>query len=91
MRFAAIGLDHRHIYDLSAGLIEAGAACAGYWPQTSDPRVLKGFRERFPESPAVEDRGTLMRDPLDRRSSCARQSRATAPLSPSRRCATART
>ena len=24
MRFAAIGLDHRHIYELAAGLIEAG-------------------------------------------------------------------
>src|SRR5438034_1041226 len=63
MRFAAIGLDHRHIYDLAAGLIEAGIACAGYWPQTSDPRVLKGFRERFPDVAAVEDRDALMRDP----------------------------
>jgi len=63
MRFAAIGLDHRHIYDLTAGLFEAGATCAGYWPQTTDPRVLKGFRERFPDVPAVEDRDVLMRDP----------------------------
>ena len=63
MRFAAIGLDHRHIYDLAAGLIEAGAACAGYWPVTTDPRVLEGFRKRFPEVPAVEDRAALMRDP----------------------------
>jgi predicted dehydrogenase len=62
MRFAAIGLDHRHIYDLTEGLIEAGVACAGYWPQTSDPRVLKGFRERFPDVAAVEDRDALMRD-----------------------------
>jgi predicted dehydrogenase len=63
MRFAAIGLDHRHIYDLTAGLLEAGATCAGYWPQTSDLRVLKGFRERFPGVPAVDDRDALMRDP----------------------------
>jgi predicted dehydrogenase len=63
MRFAAIGLDHRHIYDLTAGLIDAGLTCAGYWPQTSDPRVLKGFHERFPEVPTVEDRDALMRDP----------------------------
>ncbi|MEA2929395.1 MAG: hypothetical protein QOG38_1823 [Hyphomicrobiales bacterium] len=63
MRFAAIGLDHRHIYDLTEGLIDAGVACAGYWPQTTDPRVLKGFRERFPDVPAVEDRDALMRDP----------------------------
>src|SRR5256885_5168107 len=63
MRFAAIGLDHRHIYDLAGGLIEAGATCAGYWPQTSDPRVLEGFRKRFPDVPAIEDRAALMHDP----------------------------
>ena len=63
MRFAAIGLDHRHIYHLVEGLIDAGLSCAGYWPQTSDPRVLKGFRERFPDLVAVEDRDALMRDP----------------------------
>ena len=62
MRFAVIGLDHRHVYDLVAGLIDAGAACAGYWPQTSDPRVLAGFRERFPDLPEA-DRGRLLDDP----------------------------
>ncbi|MBV8837564.1 MAG: Gfo/Idh/MocA family oxidoreductase [Alphaproteobacteria bacterium] len=63
MRFAAIGIDHRHIYDLAGGLIEAGATCAGYVPQTTDPRVLKGLRERFPDLIAVEDGDTLLRDP----------------------------
>jgi predicted dehydrogenase len=63
MRFAVVGLDHRHIYELTAGLLQAGLACAGYWPETTDPRVLKGFRERFPDIPAVADRDALMRDP----------------------------
>jgi predicted dehydrogenase len=53
-RFAAIGLDHRHIYDLTQGLLDAGADCAGYNPDTSDPRVLAGFRKRFPHVPATE-------------------------------------
>jgi predicted dehydrogenase len=48
LRFAAIGLDHRHIYHLVGELIAAGAECAGYCPATSDQRVLAGFRERFP-------------------------------------------
>ena len=61
-RFAALGLDHRHIYDLTAGLIAAGAECAGHDPLTSDPRVLAGFRRRFPDIPAL-DRGVLLRDP----------------------------
>lgn len=63
MRFAAIGLDHRHIYNLVGGLIEAGGACAGYWPGTGDPRVLAGFRERFPHITAVQDRQALLDDP----------------------------
>lgn len=61
-KFAAIGLDHRHIYHLVAELIAAGAECAGYCPETSDPRVLEGFKERFPDLPAVA-RGRLFDDP----------------------------
>lgn len=49
LRFAAIGLDHRHIYHMVGELLAAGAVCAGYCPETSDPRVLDGFRERFPD------------------------------------------
>ncbi|HYY83445.1 MAG TPA: gfo/Idh/MocA family oxidoreductase, partial [Beijerinckiaceae bacterium] len=59
-RFAAIGLDHRHIYDLVGELRTAGGTCVGYWPQTTDPRVLAGFRERFPEVPEVADRERLL-------------------------------
>jgi predicted dehydrogenase len=61
-RFAAIGLDHRHIYDLTEGLIEAGAECAGYNPDTTDPRVLAGFQKRFPHVPAA-DTSRLLDDP----------------------------
>lgn len=62
VRFAAVGLDHRHIYHLVEQLARQGAQCAGYCPQTSDPRVLAGFRERFPDLPAV-DRRRLIEDP----------------------------
>ena len=62
LRFAAIGLDHRHIYDHVANLLAAGAECAGYCPETSDPRVLEGFRERFPQL-APAERGRLLDDP----------------------------
>src|SRR5579871_1654417 len=53
-RFAAIGLDHRHIYDLTQDLLDEGAECVGYNPDTTDPRVLAGFRKRFPHVPAAE-------------------------------------
>ncbi len=62
MRFGAIGLDHRHVYHMVGGLLEAGATCAGYDPGTSDPRVLEGFRERFPTLRATE-RQRLLEDP----------------------------
>lgn len=61
-RFAAIGLDHRHIYDLTGGLLAAGAVCVGHDPVTTDPRVLAGFQKRFPAVPAV-DRQRLLDDP----------------------------
>ncbi|WP_406858638.1 Gfo/Idh/MocA family oxidoreductase [Alsobacter sp. KACC 23698] len=61
MRFAAIGLDHRHIFHMVGGLLDAGATCAGFDPQTSDPRVLAGFRERFPDLQPV-DRDALLDD-----------------------------
>jgi predicted dehydrogenase len=62
IRFAAVGLDHRHVYHLIGELIAAGAECAGYCPETSDPRVLDGVRERFPDLKPVE-RGRLLEDP----------------------------
>ena len=60
-RFAAIGLDHRHIYDLTQDLLDAGAECVGYNPDTTDPRVLAGFRKRFPHVPAVARRSGCWR------------------------------
>lgn len=70
LRFAAIGLDHRHIYHMVGELIAAGAQCAGYCPRTSDPRVLDGFRERFPDLVA-QDRATLLADPSIQIIACA--------------------
>lgn len=62
-RFALIGLDHRHVYELTQYLIEAGMECAGYWPVTTDPVVLAGYRKRFPHLPAVDEKERLLDDP----------------------------
>jgi predicted dehydrogenase len=61
-RFAAIGLDHRHIYDLTQDLLDEGAECVGYNSDTTDQRVLAGFRKRFPHVPAAET-ARLLDDP----------------------------
>ena len=31
IQFACVGLDHRHIYGMTEGLLAAGAKCAGYY------------------------------------------------------------
>jgi predicted dehydrogenase len=70
MRFAAIGLDHRHIFHMVGGLIEAGADCAGFDPTTSDERVLAGFRERFADL-APRSADELLDDPTIELIACA--------------------
>lgn len=63
MRFAVIGIDHRHIYHMIGGLIEAGAQCAGFVEKTSDQNVLKGLQERFPALRSVDDPEVFLNDP----------------------------
>ena len=63
LRFGVIGLDHRHIYELTQYLIDAGMECAGYWPVTSDQGVLEGYRKRFPHLPEVAEKARLLEDP----------------------------
>jgi predicted dehydrogenase len=61
LKFAAIGLDHRHIYDLVRGLLDIGAECAGFWSR--DAAIpLKDFGARFPGIPRVDDRRRLLED-----------------------------
>jgi len=45
-RFAAVGLDHGHIYGMSNGLIEAGAEVA--WVYDPDPAKVEKYVELFP-------------------------------------------
>ena len=59
--FAAIGLDHRHIYDQVKSLLDIGARCAGFWSH-DDSQPLAGFIERFPQIPRVRDRARLLED-----------------------------
>lgn len=63
LRFIVIGLDHRHIWDLVEGLLATGADCAGWWPESSDMRVVEGFRKRFPSLLEVGDKAALLTDP----------------------------
>jgi predicted dehydrogenase len=62
LKFAAIGLDHRHIYHQVGRLLELGAECKGYHARDS-AMPLAGFAERFPELRRVADPQALLEDP----------------------------
>jgi predicted dehydrogenase len=60
--FAAIGLDHRHIYHQVGRLLDLGAECKGYYSRDSAV-PLEGFVERFPQLKRVADPRALLEDP----------------------------
>jgi predicted dehydrogenase len=70
LRFAAVGLDHRHIYDQVQSLLDVGAECVGYWTQGT-PKTLEGFVKRFPQIPRVDDRRRFYDDPSVQLVTCA--------------------
>lgn len=62
LKFAAVGLDHGHIFDHVKGLRAAGAAFAGYCPETTAPGVVKAMEEAYPDAPKL-DRDRIFDDP----------------------------
>ena len=44
LRFAVIGIDHRHVYELTQYLIDAGLDCAGWWNVTTRSRSVRRGR-----------------------------------------------
>lgn len=62
IRFAAIGLDHRHIFEQTGRLLELGCECAGYWT-AGEPDPLAGFNKRFPDLKRVDSIDALLGDP----------------------------
>ncbi|WP_319520741.1 Gfo/Idh/MocA family oxidoreductase [uncultured Martelella sp.] len=62
LKFGVIGIDHRHVYDQVASLLEVGAQCAGYY-SNGDVSTLPGFQKRFPDIQRVDDPRRLLDDP----------------------------
>ena len=59
-RFAAVGLDHGHIYGMSTGLLEAGAELV--WVYDPDPAKVEAFRERFPQAQVASSEEQVLED-----------------------------
>ncbi|PZE22077.1 Gfo/Idh/MocA family protein [Paenibacillus xerothermodurans] len=59
--FAAIALDHGHIYGMCNGLIEAGAELTAVYDP--DPAKVKEFIQKFPQVKAVSSEEAILNDP----------------------------
>jgi len=62
IKFAAIGIDHRHIFGQAEHMLAVGAEFVGWWTE-GEPNTKEGFLKRFPDVPQVDDRATLFDDP----------------------------
>ena len=58
LKFAAAGLDHGHIYAMTAGLENAGAQCEFVWDP--DPAKVAAFVDRFPNAKPVKELGEIL-------------------------------
>ena len=67
--FAAIGLDHGHIYGMCNGLIEAGAELAAVYDP--DPEKVKRFVQTFPQAKAAASEEDILGDPRIKLVACA--------------------
>lgn len=56
-----VGIDHRHIYGMLTGMLDAGARCKGWWTE-GEPQTLAGFNKRFGEVRRYDDRQALLDD-----------------------------
>lgn len=58
--FAAVGLDHGHIYGMSEGLLEAGATLK--WVYDPDPAKMEAFCKRFPQAKPARSEDEVLGD-----------------------------
>ena len=62
LKIGVIGIDHRHIYGMLAGMLATGASCRGWWTDGTPP-TLDGFLKRFPDVPRCQDMEAILDDP----------------------------
>jgi predicted dehydrogenase len=59
--FAAVSLEHGHIYGMCNGLIDAGAELK--WVYDPDPEKVGIFLQRYPGTPVAESEAQVLEDP----------------------------
>ncbi len=61
VRFAVVGLNHFHIYDMVRVLLEAGGELAGFYAR--EPELAGRFRLTYPYAPQADDPAAVLEDP----------------------------
>ncbi len=59
LKFAAFGIDHRHIFGQIQNMLDVGGEFVGWWTEGA-PETLEGFLKRFPDAQRFEDRTELL-------------------------------
>ncbi|WP_172329439.1 Gfo/Idh/MocA family protein [Mangrovicoccus sp. HB161399] len=62
LKFAAIGIDHGHIFGMADGMLAAGAEFAGWWSAADSPQQAQ-MRARFPDVLQATEMEQLLDDP----------------------------
>ncbi len=60
VRFAAVGLDHAHIFGQISGLLDAGCDLVGLATDDPDAAVARQVCERYPDVPVFDNTQTLI-------------------------------
>jgi len=60
VRFAAVGLDHAHIFGQISGLLDARCDLVGLATDDPDAAVARQVRERYPDVPVFDDPEALI-------------------------------
>ena len=89
LRFAAIGLNHNHIYGQVNCLLRAGAELVAFHAVEDD--LAAEFAQAFPQAKRVADQRAILEDATHRAGRLGGDLRPSARRSRSRRCGTART
>lgn len=61
LKFAAVGLNHRHVFGMAAGMIDVGGQFACFWTD-GEPQPMAGFKKRFPDVPRMTDLTEVLED-----------------------------
>lgn len=61
LKFAAVGIDHRHIFGQIQNMLDVGAEFVGWWTE-GEPETLDSFVKRFPDAPRFHDFQAVLDD-----------------------------